>query len=199
MTVYKFRVSFEDHEEVNRDIEILPTQTFEEMHVAIQAAIGFDSSKNASFYMSNDHWIKGEEITLHVTKANEHKKVALMANSRLCDFIADPHQKIYYVFDFTSPWTFYVELIKISKQDSQITYPICVRKAGDAPKQYGASILGKANTDFDFLDDNILGTGDEDGEGDDLTGFEEEEEEGINEEGGENLEADEEQQDQEEI
>jgi hypothetical protein len=81
MTVYKFRISFEDHEEVTRDIEILPTQTFEEMHLAIQEAVGFDNTKGASFYMSNDHWIKGEEITLYPTNDSVRNTAAIMASS----------------------------------------------------------------------------------------------------------------------
>src|SRR5687767_5477937 len=117
MTVYKFRVSFEDQEEVTRDIEIVPTQTFEELHLAIQSAIGFDNTKGASFYMSNDHWLKGEEITLYPTNDKVRKDAAQMSKSRLCDFISDPHQKIYYVFDFSAAWTFYIELVKITKQE----------------------------------------------------------------------------------
>ena len=42
--------------------------------------------------------------------------IPLMNNSRLCDFIADPHQKIYYVFDLLGNWTFHIELIKIVPQ-----------------------------------------------------------------------------------
>ena len=63
MAVYRFRVSFEEFDEVHRDIEIKSIQTFEQFHYAIQEAIGFDASKPASFFMSNDNWKKGQEIT----------------------------------------------------------------------------------------------------------------------------------------
>ena len=197
MTVYKFRISFEDHEEVTRDIEILPTQTFEEMHIAIQEAIGFDNTKGASFYLSNDHWIKGEEITLYAKNDKSGNTVAIMANSRLCDFISDPHQKIYYISDFAANWTFYIELIKITKQEASVKYTRCVRKAGEAPKQYGASNLGKANTDFDFLDESMLDAGSEEDDVEDMLEFEEET--STAEDGVEATEADDEQQEQEEI
>lgn len=197
MTVYKFRISFEDHEEVTRDIEILPTQTFEEMHIAIQAAIGFDNSKGASFYMSNDHWIKGEEITLNNRNNKTGKTIAIMASSRLCDYISDPHQKIYYISDFAANWSFYVELIKITKHEESVSYPRCVRKTGEAPKQYGASILGKANTDFDFLDQSMLDAGSEEGDGDDMAEFEEEP--AMSDDGNDSPEAEDDQQEQEEI
>ena len=64
MAIYRFRVTYEDHEDVYRDIEIKSIQTFEDLHHAIQEAIGFDKSKPASFYMSDDYWRKDQEITL---------------------------------------------------------------------------------------------------------------------------------------
>ena len=138
MANYRFRVTFEDHDEINRDIEIRPTQTFEEFHYAIHNSIGFDAAKPASFYMSDDNWKKGKEISNRDLKEDEKELVSSLKKSRLCDFIADPHQKIYYIFDFTTSWTFHLELIKINREDELgATYPRCTRFAGDAPKQYG--------------------------------------------------------------
>lgn len=139
MAVYKFRVTFEEHDEVSRDIEIKATQTFEDLHNAILQSIGFESKEMASFYMSDDYWKKGKEITL-ADKSDGEGKIAMMKNSRLKDFIADPHQKIYYVYDFITMWTFHIELIKIFvNEDAGANYARCVRTVGDAPKQFGAT------------------------------------------------------------
>ena len=113
MAVYRFRVTFEDFDDVHRDIEIKSTQTFEELHQSIHTAIGFDGAKPSSFYMSDDYWKKGKEITNRELKESEKEYVSLMKKARLCDFISDPHQKIYYIFDFTAMWTFRIELVKI--------------------------------------------------------------------------------------
>ncbi|MBK9524798.1 MAG: hypothetical protein IPO39_08580 [Bacteroidetes bacterium] len=112
MALYRFRVTFEDHDDVSRDIEIRPTQTFSDFHHAIHQSIGFDASKPGSFYMSDDNWKKGKEITSREL-TEEESNIATMENARLCNFIADPHQKIYYVFDLLGNWTFHIELIKI--------------------------------------------------------------------------------------
>ena len=139
MAVYKFRVTFEEHDEVSRDIEIKATQTFEDLHNAILQFIGFESKEMASFYMSDDYWKKGKEITL-ADMSDGEGKIAMMKNSRLKDFIADPHQKIYYVYDFMTMWTFHIELIKIFvNEEAGVNYPRCVRTTGDAPKQFGAT------------------------------------------------------------
>jgi hypothetical protein len=172
MALYKFRITFEDHDEVSRDIEIKSNQTFADLHKALQAAIGFDEKHPASFYMSNDYWIKGTEIT----NAETDKSIARMDKSKLSNFILDPHQKIYYVYDPNVLWSFYIELIKIQvKEEATINYPRCVKISGTAPKQYGATNLGNVSTDLDFLEETGI---DEPEHEDDLEGVEEEKEEG---------------------
>jgi hypothetical protein len=151
MAVYRFRVTFEDFDDVQRDIEIKSTQTFEELNNTIHTSIGFDASKPASFYMSDDYWKKGKEISSRDLKEDEKPNVAAMSKARLCDFIADPHQKIYYVFDFNSTWTFRIELIKIIvNEEIGASYPRCIKVAGEAPKQYGVTNLGAVPEPEDF-------------------------------------------------
>src|SRR6266478_5840467 len=113
MAVYRFRITFEDHDDVSRDIEIRSTQTFEDLHHSIHGFIGFDGSKAASFYLSDDNWKKGTEVTSRELKGAEKSKVKTMRYSKLSDSIADPHQKIYYIFDPAVQWAFRIELIKI--------------------------------------------------------------------------------------
>lgn len=162
MALYRFRVTFEDHDDVSRDIEIRPTQTFSDFHHAIHQSIGFDASKPGSFYMSDDNWKKGKEITSREL-TEEESNIATMENARLCNFIADPHQKIYYVFDLLGNWTFHIELIKIIPQADPIaSYPQCVRTHGEAPKQYGGTGIGVLPVPDDFDPDaDILDLDDE--------------------------------------
>ena len=156
MAIYRFRISFEEFDDVHRDIEILSTQTFEQFHLAIQEAIGFDASKPASFFMSNDNWKKEQEITTEIN-GKSTPDALLMKESRMCDFIADPHQKIYYVFDVPSQWTFYIELNKILPETgSPSKYPVCVKRHGDAPKQYVVVEAPKGIVDSEFLDEEMF-------------------------------------------
>ena len=129
--VYRFRITFEDQEDIFREIDIRSNQTFEEFHNAIQDAIGFDNSKDASFFISDDYWRKGEEIALRGNPG-----VKLMSKSKIAGFIEDPHQKILYFFDPAAGWSFYIELLKIIEEDSKVKYPKCSKSVGVAPKQY---------------------------------------------------------------
>ena len=124
MAIYKFKITFEDYDEVSREIEIKSNQTFEDFHRAIHQSIGFDGKANSSFYMSNDQWHKGKEITLNEVNIKDAKTV-LMEKSVLKNFIIDPHQKIYYIFNLEKPWTFYIQLMKITiNEDPSLNYPL---------------------------------------------------------------------------
>jgi hypothetical protein len=137
MAVYRFKVSFEEYDDIFRVIEIRSTQTFEDLHKAILDAIGFDQKQMASFYMSTDSWKKGQEITLEDMSESEESKIPVMRESRLNNFIADPHQKILYVYDFIEVWSFQIELTAIEmKEKPGAKYPSCVKSVGLAPKQY---------------------------------------------------------------
>lgn len=155
MAIYRFRVSFEEFDDVHRDIEIRSNQTFEQFHYCIQQAIGFDNSKPASFFMSNDHWKKGQEITNENTP--DRAGLHYMKEARLSDYITDPHQKIYYVFDQPSHWTFYVELIKIIPETlPEKDLPVCVKSIGDAPKQYVKIEAPKGIPDPEFMEEDLF-------------------------------------------
>ncbi|HEX5001395.1 MAG TPA: hypothetical protein VFW78_02785 [Bacteroidia bacterium] len=153
MAVYRFRVTFEDFDDTYRDIDIRSTQSFLQFHNTIQEAIGFDNSKPASFYMSNDNWKKGQEITF--AKESGGAAAVLMSESRLCDYIADPHQKIYYMFDAPSQWNFFIELIRITGEDPSKKYPAVTRVNGEAPKQYLVIEPPKGIADPEFADDDL--------------------------------------------
>jgi hypothetical protein len=58
--------------------------------------------------------------------------------------IKDTNQRFIYVYDFNKNWTFLVELILVTKEESsKITYPSVSRKEGIGPQQYGTrGLLG---------------------------------------------------------
>jgi len=161
MAIYRFRVSFEDYDEVVREIDIKSTQRFEDLHKAIHRSTGYDPEKSSSFYVSTDHWIKGDEIAYLPNQRKIDRGVSLMENVKLSSLIDDPHQKFYYIYNFDRPYDFHVELIKIILEtDPNIQYPYVVKSIGEAPK-----IIDKNNlealaaapapvvSEFDFLNE----------------------------------------------
>lgn len=161
MAIYRFRISFEDFDEVVREIDIKSTQTFEDLHKAVHRSTGYSPEKSSSFFVSTDNWIKGDEIAYLPVQRKIDRGVALMENSKLSKFIEDPHQKFYYIYNFDRPFDFHVELIKIILEtDPNIEYPFLVKSTGEAPKiidknNFGAVAVSSAaaSTEFDFLNE----------------------------------------------
>ncbi len=159
MALYRFRITFEDYDDVIREIDVKSNQTFEDLHRAIHQSTGYNSEYPSSFYISNDQWIKGEEITYLPNQKRIDRGVALMDKVKLLSYIDDPHQKFYYTFNFDRPFDFHVELMKIILEETPgVTYPAVIKSVGEAPRQFGNMISAAAvppppGDDFDFLNE----------------------------------------------
>ena len=159
MAVYRFKVTFEDDEEIYREIEIKSTHNFEDFHTIILTSFNFDGNYDASFFISDDYWRKGEEIVLHPAKENDKRSrnnespKRIMNKCKMASLIDDPHQKFVYVYDHNSHWTFMVELLKIVPDDSKSTYPKCSKTVGIAPKNTKTPIIVPDPLDDDDFDD----------------------------------------------
>jgi hypothetical protein len=160
MAVLKFRIYFEEDDSIYRDVAIKHTQTFLQLHQVILKAYEFDNKHQATFYRSNDNWQRGREISF----ANYDKpyKVAplLMESTVIGTEIKDPNQKFIFVYDFVKNWTFQVELISVSKEESsKIDYPAVIKSEGIAPSQYGTKgIAGDKLTEMEEKYDLKAGT-----------------------------------------
>jgi len=167
MALYRFRITFEDYDDVVREIDVKSNQTFEDLHRAIHQSTGYNPEYPSSFYISNDQWIKGDEITFMPNQKRIDRKVALMDKVKLLSYIDDPHQKFYYTFNFDRPFDFHVELMKIILDETPgVTYPAVIKSTGEAPKQFGnvlnVPVAAPEGDDFDFL--NEMAIGEEDAE-----------------------------------
>ncbi|MBX2924088.1 MAG: hypothetical protein KF746_17950 [Chitinophagaceae bacterium] len=187
MAILKFRIYFEEDDSVYRDVVIKHTQSFFDLHLAILKSFEFDNKHQATFYRSNDNWARGREISVEKYDKAYKAEPLIMADTTIGSEIKNPNEKFIYTYDFVKGWTFLVELINVSKEESsKITYPATVRSEGIAPSQYGTkSMLGDRFVDVEEkydLSKGVEGFGTEgDGEGDSDEGLEDE---ALPEEGG---------------
>jgi hypothetical protein len=181
MAILKFRIYWEDDDSVYRDVVIRHTSTFAELHHAALKAFEFDNKHKATFYRSNDNWLRGREISLEKYADKTYKVDPLiMSEVTLGSEIKDPNQKFIYVYDFNKFWTFRVELIHVDKEENKkITYPSCIRSEGIAPSQYGTkglvdSRLAEMEEKYDLAPTSLLdGFSEEDEDGNATTSEEE--------------------------
>ncbi len=144
MNIFKFRVVVDTEEDIFRDIEIATDSSFLELHEAILHSFNFEEGEMASFYMSNDTWERGEEITLMDVEVDEEleatSSIKSMNSVPLEQQVAHPDDKVIYVYDFLRMWCFYIELVEVRKAAPSTLYPRVSLVFGEAPDQNSKEI-----------------------------------------------------------
>jgi hypothetical protein len=154
--IYTFRVLLDTEQEVFRDIEIKPEQTFETLHHAIQDAFDFSGNEMASFYMSNDDWERGKELPLMDMSFGDGEELHSMAQVKIGELIRKKGQKLIYIYDFLRMWAFFVEMVGSAEAESGKEYPAVAMSLGDAPEE------GSKDMDFNIETDSADGDDDDD-------------------------------------
>ena len=156
MAIYKFRITFEDYEDISRDIEIKSSQTFFDFFQIILQSISFDSKHAGSFFSSDDYWSKGNEVTL--LEEDLEPGVKLMKSTKIASLIEQPNQRFVFLYDKEACWSLFIELIKLVPEDAKATYPRCIKSVGTAPKQYKQKLIAKLKEEVEngTADDKII-------------------------------------------
>ncbi|WP_034920584.1 IS1096 element passenger TnpR family protein [Gillisia sp. CAL575] len=156
--VYRFRVILDAQDDVFRDIEILEEDTLEDFHNSIVNAFGFDGNEMAAFYISDDEWNQGEEIS-QFDLGEDLGSVRLMNETTLDSVVSKNHRKLIYVYDFLSMWTFLIELADIAEIEDGRDYPNLMYVHGqiptDAPDKEFVADKNEFDDDSDLDLDNF--------------------------------------------
>jgi len=138
---FRLRIVLDHETDVFRDIEVDGLNTFTDLHSMVQEAFGFDGSQMASFYISNEDWEKGQEITLMNMgeKSETGDPILLMDDTTISDIVFGKGQKLLYVSDFLLMWCFYVDVIELEETQDNVILPRIVQSFGEAPDQYSKS------------------------------------------------------------
>ncbi len=188
MAILRFRIYWEDDDGVYRDVLIKHNQTFFDLHQVILKCYEFDNKHKATFYRSNDKWLRGKEITLEKYDKKYQADPLIMGDTLISSEIKNTNQKFIYTYDFNKNWTFMVELINVTKdQDNKITYPSCIRTEGIAPSQYGtkgliSEKLAEIEEKYDLNSDLLADGFSEENEDGESTSEEEDKEDNVAEE-----------------
>ena len=118
----KFRVLLDSdkNEEVFRDILISDASDFETFYHAIMKSFNFKGDQMASFYVSNEDWDKGHEISFLDMSYDDDSidsPASVMKNAVIKDFLEEPDQRFILVYDFMKMWIFLVELIGYDRNE----------------------------------------------------------------------------------
>ncbi|MBO7233909.1 MAG: hypothetical protein J6V13_02845 [Paludibacteraceae bacterium] len=169
--VYRFTFISDEDDAFVRIIDVDSEATFFDLHKAIQKSVNFNDEQITSFFLCNDNWEKGQEITLIEMDSSSEYDNLVMDSTRIEEFISEESQKIFYVFDSLFERGFYGELTEIITGKT-LAQPQCVQAEGDAPVQmmevdvlagmdktsgFDADFYGDSDYDVDELDEEGFG------------------------------------------
>ncbi len=169
--VYRFTFISDEDDAFVRIIDVDSEATFLDLHKAIQQSVNFNDEQITSFFLCNDNWEKGQEITLIEMDSSSEYDNLVMDTTRIEEFFSEESQKLFYVFDPLFERGFYGELTEIITGKTLAT-PQCVQAAGEAPAQmieddvlvgldkstgFDADFYGDSDYDTDELDEEGFG------------------------------------------
>ena len=151
--IYKFRMISGDETAFLREYEVDSNTTFLNFHNFIQKDLEFDSNQLASFFLADEQWNKGMELTL-IDMENDAGPAAIPMDSlKINDLLKNKKERLLYVFDIFSERCFFIELSNIFQKEDDVTYPRCIASIGNAPEQV---VVEEVSIEDIFSDEETL-------------------------------------------
>jgi hypothetical protein len=125
MSIYRFRVSYEEDETIYRDIDIRPAQTAIDFRNAIVKAYSLPDDADEKLSISNDSWHSVRQLQLIL--GSKRSELPMLS------YIDDPHQKFLYEHDGKQSFTFLIELMQIVGDKNNVEYPVVAKTVGPSP------------------------------------------------------------------
>lgn len=173
--IFKIRIILDVKQDVIRTIAIEGSQTLEKLHETIANVFGFNGQQMASFYRTDDDWEQGEEIPL--INMDDSDDALSMATTTIEQNMDSKGDKLIYVYDFLEMWMFFVEVIEVSENSSDLL-PKLIMTVGDVPeKAPEKEFKSKKENGQDSDDDDDF---DDEYSSDQYTDYEDEDSEGYN-------------------
>lgn len=132
--VYRIKFICEEADGFVREVEIDSEASFLDLSNVILSSCGYQDDQMTSFYVCDDEWERGVQITREDVASPEDDDIYLMEKTRLTDFVEDEGQKLEYVFDPFAERSFSL-VVKEVKPGEHLERPVVVRTKGDAPEQ----------------------------------------------------------------
>jgi hypothetical protein len=147
----KFRILLDTkkNEEIFHDILIADGEDFETFFQTIIKSFEFKGDQMASFYVSNETWDKGKEISLLDLSEGEESQVQIMKDTKVKDHLLDRDQKFILVYDFLKMWIFLIELIGVQEETPEA--PQLILSVGTNPKEDSKEL----SDDFQMISESM--------------------------------------------
>jgi hypothetical protein len=132
--VYKFLLLSDENDRFRREIQISSHATFLDLHDCILDAVGYVKGQMSSFFLCDEDWGKGSEITLIEMDTSSEEDTFVMEDTFLDELLTEERQKLLFVFDYMTERSFFMELCEIIPR-KELSRPFVSLSAGEAPPQ----------------------------------------------------------------
>ncbi|MGL5785590.1 MAG: IS1096 element passenger TnpR family protein [Bacteroidales bacterium] len=167
--IYRFVLLSDEIDNFGREISIDEDATFEALQKAILDSVDYKQGEMTSFFLCEENWEKGTEITMMDMGTDSSEDSWVMAETKLNQLIEDEGQKLLFVFDYLTDRCFFMELEEVSSGSLEKAY--CSKSKGDAPAQFVEMDSFEKDTSFE-TDEDFYGTDEFDMDELDAEGFE---------------------------
>lgn len=132
---YKIKLICDEVEGFVREIEIDSDATFLDLNKAILASCNYPDDQMTSFYICDDDWRQGAQVTREDMGAGSaDEDIYLMEKTVVGDLIEDEGQRLEYVFDPFSDRLFFMEVVE-AVPGKHLDTPEVIKTRGKAPRQ----------------------------------------------------------------
>ena len=114
--IYRFTIISDEVDDFVREIQIDPEATFLDFHEAILKSVGYANDQMTSFFICDDDWEKGKEVTLEEMDDNPEIDSWVMKDTTISELVEDEKQKLLYVFDYITERCFRSEERRVGKE-----------------------------------------------------------------------------------
>lgn len=132
--IYTFRIVSDESDDFMREIQIDADAKFIDLRNAVIDSVGFSSGLMTSFFICEDGWEKGREITQEDMGSDSSEEVYLMDESILSDFVEDEGQRLIFTFDYLTDRSFFMEL-RSTEPGRYLDKPVCTLSEGEPPAE----------------------------------------------------------------
>jgi Plasmid pRiA4b ORF-3-like protein len=136
MSIFKFRITWQDDDNVQRDIEILSSQTFMQLHEIIKSSFALDKKLHANFHVLNAAGLRERTVNTAVEKNLKDAPALSAIKTPIGALVKNPHQEFIYALENDREWDFTIYLIDLDRVDVDPKYyPVVVRSEGVNPTE----------------------------------------------------------------
>lgn len=170
--VYRFLMLSDENDFFRREIQIDSEATFLDLNNFILDSLAYSKAELTTFYLCDDEWNKGQEITLMDMGMPSDYDSYLMETTRLEELLEDKGDRLLFVFDMLSERAFFMELAELIPGKSLATPQVTLAE-GKAPEQTSTPEFAETRTvgggslglDEEFFGDEELDLDDLDPDG----------------------------------